>query len=204
MNTHLPLSLESAPMPERIITHWRRFASGLWRLPEGDIQAAYCADTFPKLKVFTHDRRVFANCGGYFSGPVLAEANCYPLIPVDIYSGPEPKQFSYEGRVASFQGREFKLGPKVVFAATDATVAEWQQLLRTLYADGGWFARQDTYQEFLDTDPYNEKSENAREASRLELAGEFGRFSKADMKCWLDGKSRSAACAVSNQLGLAL
>ena len=43
--------------------HWRRFSSGLWRVPEGDIAAAYCADTFPKIKVFTHEGRLFTNCG---------------------------------------------------------------------------------------------------------------------------------------------
>jgi hypothetical protein len=40
------LSLAKGGMPtfpERIVVHWRRFSSGLWRVPEGDIQAAYCA-----------------------------------------------------------------------------------------------------------------------------------------------------------------
>jgi hypothetical protein len=40
--TTLPLSLDgvSAPQPERVVTDWRRFSCGLWRVPEGDIAAA--------------------------------------------------------------------------------------------------------------------------------------------------------------------
>src|ERR1700693_6112961 len=83
--------------PANIVTGWRRFSSGLWRVPEGDIQAAYCADTFPKVKIFTHDGRPFANCGGDFFGPVAAGADCYPLIVLSDYRGPEPRRYSYEG-----------------------------------------------------------------------------------------------------------
>jgi hypothetical protein len=54
---------EARAFPKRVVAHWQRFSSGLWRVSEGDIQAAYCADTFPKVKVFMHEGRLFANCG---------------------------------------------------------------------------------------------------------------------------------------------
>jgi hypothetical protein len=160
---------EVAPLPERIVADWRRFSSGLWRVPEGDIQAAYCADIFPKVKVFMHESRLFTNCGGHFSGPISAAADCYPLIPTDEYRGPEPKQYTYEGRDAAYQGDVFKLGRKVVFAASDPTIEEWRGLLRVLYADGGYFAHGVTYLEFL-TERLSPKMENEKAAHAKELA----------------------------------
>ena len=112
--------------PPRIVTHWRRFSSGLWRVPEGDIAAAYCADTFPKIKVFTHEGRLFTNCGCNYSKYLAAEVNCYPLIPPDEYRGAENVPYSYEGREAAYKGRVFKLGAKVLFVASDPTLEEWR------------------------------------------------------------------------------
>jgi hypothetical protein len=40
-------STDSIVSPVRIVTHWRRFSSGLWRVPEGDIAAAYSASILP-------------------------------------------------------------------------------------------------------------------------------------------------------------
>jgi hypothetical protein len=169
MNSTLLNSGDAAQLPERIITHWRRFSSGLWRVPEGDIQAAYCADTFPKIKIFMHEGRLFTNCGGHFSGAIRAAADCYPIIPADEYRGPEPARYTYEGREAAYQGQIFKLGRKVVFEASDPTVEEWQRLLRVLYADGGMFAHGVTYLEFLDR-RISPKSENECAAHFKELA----------------------------------
>jgi hypothetical protein len=90
--------------PDNIVTHWRRFSSGLWRVPEGDISAAYSAESFPKIKVFTHGGKLFTNGGGHFSGPVVAGADCYLLIPANEYLGPEPRRYTYEGREACFRG----------------------------------------------------------------------------------------------------
>ena len=92
-----------------------------------------------------HEGRLFTNCGGHFSGAARAAADCYPLIPVDEYRGPEPKQYTYEGREAVFQGEVLKLGRKAVFSASDPTVEEWRRLFRVLYADGGMFAHGVTY-----------------------------------------------------------
>ena len=64
MNSPLLVSADAPALPERVVTDWRRFSSGLWRLPEGDIQAAYCADTFPKVKVFMDAARLFTNRDG--------------------------------------------------------------------------------------------------------------------------------------------
>ena len=169
MNSALLVPIESPPLPPRVVTHWRRFSSGLWRGPEGDIQAAYCADTFPKLKVFTHNGRLFANCGVHFSGPIRAAANCYLLIPADEYRGPEPRRYTYEGREAAYRDEVFMLGAKVVFEASDPTVDEWRRLFRVLYADGGMFAHGVTYLEFLDQ-RLSPKSENECAAHFKELA----------------------------------
>ena len=51
MNSASLVPIESPPLPPRLVTDWRRFSSGLWRMPEGDIQAGFCADTFLKVKL---------------------------------------------------------------------------------------------------------------------------------------------------------
>lgn len=185
---------EAAQLPERIVTDWRRLSSGLWRVPEGDVQAAYCADTFPKVKVFMHEGRLFTNCGGHFSGPISTAADCYPLIPADEYRGPEPRQYTYEGREAAYQGQVFKLGRKVVFEASDPTVDEWRHLLRVLYADGGYFAHGVTYLEFL-TERLSPKSENEKAAYAKEIAecasGSMPR-TQAEMRRLLDSEAAPA------------
>jgi hypothetical protein len=161
--------------PARIVTHWRRFSNGLWRVPEGDIAAAYCADTFPKVKVFTHEGRLFTNCGCNYSNTFETEANCYPLISADEYRGAESVPYSYEGREAAYRGQIFKLGAKVLFVASDPTLEEWRRLLRVLYADGGCFASNCTYGGFL-ANRYAPKSENGRAAWKEELAECGGRL----------------------------
>jgi len=206
MSTSLLVSTEAPPLPERIVTDWRRFSSGLWRLPEGDIQAAYCADTFPKVKVFMHAGRLFANCSGHFSGPIRAAADCYPLIPADDYRGPEPRRYSYEGCKAACQGEVFKLGAKVVFEASDSTVDEWRRLFRVLYADGGMFARGVTYLEFLDQ-RLSSKSENERAAHLKELV-ECGLDTmprtQAEMQRLLEGDDAAATRPPGQQLDFTL
>ncbi len=194
MNSTLLISGKPAQLPERIVTNWQRFSSGLWRVPEGDIQAGYCADTFPRIRVFMHEGRLFTNCGGHFSDPVCAAADCYPLIPADEYRGPEPTTYTYAGREAAYQGRVFKLGRKVVFAASDPTIEEWRRLLRVLYADGGYFAHGVTYLGFL-TERLSPKSENEGAAHFKELA-ECGSGSmprtQGEMRRLLDGDAGSA------------
>ena len=155
--------------PLRVVTHWRRFSSGLWRVPEGDIDAAYCADTFPKIKVFTHEGRLFTNCGCHYSKFFETEANCYPLVPADEYHGAESVPYSYEGREAFWKGKTHRLGAKVIFVSSDPTVAEWRQLVRVLYADGGMFAAGCTYAEFL-ASRFDSRSENGSAVRLSELA----------------------------------
>jgi hypothetical protein len=132
-----------------VITDWRRFSSGLWRVPKGDIAAAYCADILPKLKVFTHEGHLFTNGGSHFSGPVRSGADCYPLVRFDDYSGPDTVPYSYEGSEGRYGGRRWRLGSKIEFKASDPTQEDWTRLLRVLYADGGMFAHGVTYHEFL-------------------------------------------------------
>jgi hypothetical protein len=173
--------------PQRIVTHWQRFSNGLWRVPEGDISAAYCADTFPKIKVFTHEGRWFANGGGY-SKQLHAEANCYPLIPADEFRGADSVPYSWEGREVTHKGKSFRLGAKVVFVSSEPTVEECRRLLRAMFADGGHFASGCEYPEFL-TDRCQPDSENARVATAKELAdSEIGALPrmKDAMRDWLD------------------
>ena len=192
---------EDGQSPAKIVTHWRRFSSGLWRVPEGDISAAYCAESFPKIKVFSHEGKLFTNGGGHFSGPVAAGADCYLLIPANEYRGPEPRRYTYEGREACFRGEVFKLGPKVVFIATDASVEEWRQMFRVMYADGGWFARHSNYGLFLNEHSRLPLSDNARAALRLELTGDLLAHSKQEMQRFLD---HTGVSEPSEKLQLAL
>jgi hypothetical protein len=206
MNSPLLVSTEARALPERIVTAWRRFSSGLWRLPEGDIQAAYCADTFPQVKVFMHAGRLFASCGGHFSGPIRAAADCYPLIPADEYHGPEPRRYTYEGSEAAYQGEVFKLGRKVIFESSDATVDEWRRMFRVLYADGGMFAHGVTYLEFLDQ-WLSPTSENERAAHFKDLAecgsGAMPR-TQAEMQRLLEGDDATSTRPAVQQLDFTL
>jgi len=154
---------------ERIVTHWKRFACGLWRLSQGDISAAYCADTFPKLKTFVHEGHLYANCGCLFSTAMHSFVTAYPLIPPEEYHGPERVKYSYEGEEGTYKNQRWRLGPKVIFESSDLTVKEWTSILRIFYADGGFFATGVTYHEFL-TERLSPKSPNERTAHVTELA----------------------------------
>jgi hypothetical protein len=188
-DTFIDASADAAP-PERIVTNWRRFSSGLWRVPKGDISAAYCAEIFPKVRVFTHEGRVYTNCGGHCCGWIHEEKNCHRLIPVDEYRGPEPSQYTYEGREATYKGNIFRLGAKVIFVSSDPSVDEWRRLVRVLYADGGMFASHCTYLEFLDQ-RFKPESENGQTARLRELAEGNGRLmprTREEMRRLLEGK----------------
>jgi hypothetical protein len=152
----------------RIVTSWRRFSCVLWRVGEGDISAAYSADTMPRVKVFSHESRLYTNGGGH-SKWLLAEVNAYPLIHPDEYHGPDNAPYSYEGKTVTFKGKTYRLGPKTVFVASDPTVDEWRHLCRVLYADGGYFASGCTYTEFIGN-RFDPESVNGREARFKELA----------------------------------
>ena len=99
------------------------------------------------------------------SWPVVSETLYDSLIPADEYRGPEPRQYTYEGREAAYRGEVFRLGPKVVFKTSDPTVEEWRRLLRVHYADGGMFAARCTYLEFFGQwfAPNSENEESARQ-----------------------------------------
>ncbi len=152
----------------RIVTSWRRFSSGLWRVPEGDISDAYSADIMPKVRVFTHEGRLYTNGGGH-SKWLLSEVNAYLLIHPDEYQGPDDVPYSYEGKAVTHKGQPYRLGAKTVFVASDPTIEEWRHLSRVLYADGGHFASGCSYTEFLGN-RFNPDSVNGREARFKELA----------------------------------
>ena len=188
-----------------IVTHWRRFSTGLWRVPEGDIAAAYSADSFPKVATFIHEGRRYTNGGCAFSKWIHAEVNSYPLIVADEYRGPESVPYSHEGRKAIYKGQTFRLGAKTLFVASDPNIDEWRRLLRSLFADGGYFASGCDYPEFL-TERCTPESEHGRVANAQELAdcvaGRLPRTKEAMLE-WLDDGVKSISLP-DLQLGLNL
>jgi hypothetical protein len=158
-----------APPLQRIVTHWRRFSMGLWRVPEGDIAAAYSASSFPKVTTFIHEGRLYTNGGCAFSKWFHAEVDGYPLTIANEYRGAENVPYSYEGREVTCRGKVFRLGAKVIFVASDPTVEEWRHSARVLYAEGGYFAAHCTYTEFIGN-RFDPQSENGHAARLKELA----------------------------------
>ncbi|HEY3853879.1 MAG TPA: hypothetical protein VGO67_05755 [Verrucomicrobiae bacterium] len=69
------------------------------------------------------------------------------------------------------------------------------------YADGGWFAHAN-YALFLNEDSRKSKSENAREALLMELAGHLLARSKREMQQLLDGLQTSEP--TTHQLNLTI
>ncbi len=193
MNVHNPSN--SSLSPARIVVPWRRFSSGLWRVPEGDIAAAYCADTFPKIKVFTHEGRWFTNCGCHHAKFFDCAADCYPLIPAVEYHGMDSDPYSYEGRQAVHRGQVFRLGARVVFAASSPTLVESRHLLRVMYADGGWFASGCTYTEFLANrfDPRSENGRAARFQELVECGAKLMPRTQEEMRVLLSGEPAPAS-----------
>jgi hypothetical protein len=146
----LPLELDATERqwPAEIIVEPSRFGSRIWGEVEGDIPEAYCADIFPRVKTFLHEGRHFATLGCCFGHGDSCSA--YPLIPTDSYHGPEPRQYTYEGRECLFRGRRFRLGTCVKFACRERTVEEWADLMRRKYAYGGYFAAGKSYAQVLE------------------------------------------------------
>jgi len=187
MNAELITESETRVWPEKVTVDWRRFSCGLWRVPEGDISEAYSASSMPKVTVFTHEGCLFTNGGSCSSQAVMCSVDAYPLMAPANYHGLESVPYSYEGRTVQYRGKDFRLGPKVIFTSTDLSVEEWRHLFRVLYADGGYFARQASYGLFLSDDLRNAQSPNGQVALNLELAGELLGLSKDDMKRFLEG-----------------
>ena len=207
MNPTLLISATTSAWPDSVTVNWRRLSHGLWRVPEGDIHAAYSAESFPRIAVFSHEGRLFTTCGVHFCGAVHAEADCYALIPGGEYRGPEQRQYTYEGREAAYRGEVFRLGPKVVFKTSDPTVGEWRRLLRVHYADGGLFAAGRTYLEFLDQrfTPKSKNEESARQEELDECARHGMPGSQPEMRRLLENEGDSANATVKhNQTDLGL
>jgi hypothetical protein len=165
------LQLEASPCndkswPSEILIEPGRLACGLWGYEEGDIHAAYCADTFPKIRTFQYEGRLFTNCGG-----TSESMDCYPLIPAENYLGPEQIPYSYEGSQVTWNRRACRLGPKVAFTIRERTVEEETDLLRRLYAYGGYFAAGKTYRQMLlEFQRRDNPSKNLVTAMNAELA----------------------------------
>ena len=184
--------------PERIVAEWRRFSCGLWRIAEGDISAAYCADTFPRLKTFSEEGHLFTTCG-CFGRSLRMQADCYPLLPFDGSPLPKEQPFTYEGRIGACGGMKVVLGPKVVFASTEPTVEEWRDISRAQYADGGWFASQATYGDFLSSLP-PAQSENERIAVEREMNSSRSCHSKIEMRNSMEKPEAQSSPGASSQM----
>lgn len=129
-NPLLSCSIKPPTFKGQIVTRWRRFSSGLWRVPEDDISAAYRADIFPKLKTFVEGGQFYTTMGIAY-GRRPTEAMCHPLLPVGSAEVPT-KAYSSEGKVGIFKGTSWILGPQVTFVAEDPPVAEWQHVFRAM------------------------------------------------------------------------
>jgi hypothetical protein len=66
MNPTLFISAATRTWLDCVTVNWRRRSSVLWRVPEGAIHAAYSAESFPRVAVFTHEGRLFTNCGVHY------------------------------------------------------------------------------------------------------------------------------------------
>lgn len=144
-NLRLCLKPSARPQwPERIIVEPARIMMGVFGYTQGDISAAYCADTLPKARAFTHEGRLFASMGGGDR-----EMQCHPLLSPEEYIDRGKQPYSYEGRPVTYQRRNYILGPKIIFAARPLTLDEGITLLRRMYAHGGYFVSGKTYLELL-------------------------------------------------------
>lgn len=153
----------------QITVNWRRLAMALWRSEQGDIDAAYSAPSFPKVRAFQHQGQFYSSFGGHTGHTAL----CYPLIPAAAYSGPEPARISgpgyYEGERVTLAGRPYRLGVPVEFIGTDLTIEEWRWRLKVMYADGGLFAASKPYAQMLQEFQAGGATPNEAEAIALEL-----------------------------------
>jgi hypothetical protein len=137
-----------------------------------------------------------------FRGRWRRGADFHPLIPAAEYTGPEPRRYTYEGREACYRGEVGRLGPNVVFLASDATVDEWRLLLRAMYVDGGWFTRQAIFGSFLTENTQLAKTPNGQEALRLEHTGDLFCRCKVEIQALLAASSPSGPAG--NQLDFGL
>lgn len=152
---------------------------------------------FPRLKTFSEGRQLYTTMGLSFLGGAV-EATCHPLFPLGSLDVPK-RPYSNEGEVGVFNGKSWVLGPKVIFVSEDPPVVECQKLLRAKYADGGCFANQPSYGEFLAS--FEGESPNEIAALERERAGDLLRLSKIGMAEFLDSNPKTSS-AETQQLNL--
>ena len=139
----------------------------------------------PKVKSFREGAQLYTTGTMAHSRFFCCSAYCHPLIPVHEYQGPEAADRGYEGHLISFNRTPFRLGPQVVFASSDPTLEEARHLLRVLYTEGGWFARHDTYGQFLES--LGDPSGNEAVARQLELESDLALLNKTMLCQWMKG-----------------
>ena len=179
---------ETREWPQEIIVEPSRLVMGIWGDKEGDISAAYCGDTFPKVKTFLHEGQLYISSGGSDNS-----VTCYPLIPTEQYSGRAKQPYSREGETVNYRSQSFTLGAKMKFTARPLTLAEEISLLRRQYAYGGYFAAGKTYREllteYLDSDEIKQGLKTALEA---ELASDDLPNTQTEMLARLGGQPRKS------------
>jgi hypothetical protein len=78
MDAELLMPSGARRWPERVVANWRQFSSGLWRVPEDDISAAYSAETFHKIECSRTKADYSETTAGISPGRSLPGVDCYP------------------------------------------------------------------------------------------------------------------------------
>ena len=163
---------------------WQRLACGLWRVPQGDIAAAYSAHCLPNVRTFVHDGTLFTTTALVHRFALRTEARCHPLVLPDRYDGPPRGERGYEGMEVLHRKVPFRLGPETVFVSSDPTAMEWRHHLRAVYADAGRRVEPPCYRDFLDALETDERPAYIQ-ALCLERASPEARFTREEMQHFL-------------------
>lgn len=110
------------------------------KVPRGDIESTYCADTLAHKKPsfpgwFLHNGLRYVNTGGchWYWGD--SHADCYELVEVkDFRQVPTKKQFCYSGTVVAHKGRNYVLVRPIIFTSRPFTIEEMQWHIRRAFA----------------------------------------------------------------------
>jgi len=129
-----------------------RLASGLWGLPQGDINRSYSGHSYLEHKKarppFHHIAHVYIAMS-VISNSFHREATAYPIMNPNT-SQMEKLPYCYTGEKISYKGKSFILGHAVVFSQRPLTIDEKIELLRRRFAYGGMFAIEaGTYNNYL-------------------------------------------------------
>lgn len=125
-----------------------RLRCGLWGYPQGDIAASYSADTYMQSgklrRTFNHARFYYVAMSMVGSG-FRSKAEAYPLLPADHHAksvhDPDTSNAAYyTGEFVCYKQTEFIFGVPAIFEQRAFSEEETVDLIRRMYAYGGYFA----------------------------------------------------------------